>query len=981
MQCNIRFLLTGLVILGAGYNLLFAASSGRIAGIISDAATDKPLAGANISLKGTGIGAASNLDGEYFILQVPAGQYNLIVSYIGYKEKTVSVNIESDKTAKLNIKLALDVLEGETIEVSAQAEGQAAAINQQIQSNTIKNIVSSERIMEVPDANAAESIGRLPGISVTRSGGEANRIVIRGLAPAYNNITIGGELVPATGLDDRAVDLNMVSPTMLASIEVTKALTSDMDASAFGGTVNLKLNDAPEGFKYNFRLQGGYNDQRSDWDQYKTFFTLSNRFGNNKFGLMVTGDLQRVQRGSDQLNSNWFAIHTDALQEGDPPLFVWGPSLQYSDEQRDRASFSVFMDYQLPNGQLKFTNLISRLDRNEKLTEYYFNNDLNYFSPSYRERIQQIDVLQNSLGGEHLLDFGEITWQVSRLASTTRHPSDITFLFREENALDMTNLVGKGYYGPADLIAVARRDLTNTHLFDVNLRQEHSNEEDITAQLNLKIPYTLTSLMAGYVKLGGKVLDKSRDRDRSRDRISSTDIGNDFRHPDGSQLEYYHSQYGTPGFEFLRVITGQPSVINYMDPDFKVDNFLDSQYPFDLGFNADELMRLYNLYLRDNLAVPRFIEDLDDYEIEERVSAGYIMSELNIGQMVMLMPGVRYEYTENNLTGRTGSFPTEDFVPDPSVSRVADTSAVKWYGNWFPMLHLRVRPLEWFDIRLAYTQAISRPRYSWLMPGRNIGSTSITLGNPDLKPQISTNYDVFLSFYANKLGLLTLGAFHKDIDDLIYRRGGHLLLTAEDAIKYGLPPQYKGMYLNVPENVPFETKLDGFEFEWQANFYWLPKPLDGLVFSINYTHIWSETKYPKSIVVSKPIPKFPFVQKSVVDSFRVGKMINQPDDILNASIGYDKGPFSARVSFLFQGRTLRGIGDLPREDSYTEELMRTDLSVRYRITDHFSLFLNVNNLTNEPDESFQIYEEWPRLFPTAIEYYGWTLDFGIGISN
>jgi hypothetical protein len=78
---------------------------------------------------------------------------------------------------------------------------------------------------------------------------------------------------------------------------------------------------------------------------------------------------------------------------------------------------------------------------------------------------------------------------------------------------------------------------------------------------------------------------------------------------------------------------------------------------------------------------------------------------------------------------------------------------------------------------------------------------------------------------------------------------------------------------------------------------------------------------------------------------------------------------------------LRSIGDLPREDGFTEELLRTDLSVRYRITDYFSIFLNMNNLTNEPDEYFQIYDQFPRLFPQSIEYYGWTMDVGVGLSN
>ena len=80
-----------------------------------------------------------------------------------------------------------DIVESETVIVSAQAAGQVAAINQQLSSNTIVNVISEEKIQELPDANAAEAIGRLPGVSIQRSGGEANKITLRGLSDKYTS--------------------------------------------------------------------------------------------------------------------------------------------------------------------------------------------------------------------------------------------------------------------------------------------------------------------------------------------------------------------------------------------------------------------------------------------------------------------------------------------------------------------------------------------------------------------------------------------------------------------------------------------------------------------------------------------------------------------------------------------------------------------------------------------------------------------------
>ncbi len=102
------------------------------------------------------------------------------------------------------MKLIADVLEGETVVVT----GQAAAINQQLASNTIVNVVSEQKIQELPDANAGEAIGSLPGVSISRSGGEANKIILRGLDERFSVITIDGQRIASTDVDDRGIDLS-----------------------------------------------------------------------------------------------------------------------------------------------------------------------------------------------------------------------------------------------------------------------------------------------------------------------------------------------------------------------------------------------------------------------------------------------------------------------------------------------------------------------------------------------------------------------------------------------------------------------------------------------------------------------------------------------------------------------------------------------------------------------------------------------------
>jgi len=289
--------------------------AGTVEGKVTDATTGEPLFGANIFLEGTSIGAATNIEGKYFISNVPAGSYQLKASYIGYEPQTEKIEVKEGQHLELNIKLTIVTVSTSEVVVTAQASGQNAAINQQLASSNIVNVVSSARIQELPDANAAESIGRLPGVSLIRSGGQATHVVIRGISPQYNQITIAGVPIPANesgrqiSSDDplgtrvgggRGVDMRMISSSSLAGIEVYKTNTPDMDADVLGGTVNLGIrkaskgiSESPLGVSYlpgiSFSAQGGFTNLTNEYNNYKFDLNLERRFLDEHFGVLVQG--------------------------------------------------------------------------------------------------------------------------------------------------------------------------------------------------------------------------------------------------------------------------------------------------------------------------------------------------------------------------------------------------------------------------------------------------------------------------------------------------------------------------------------------------------------------------------------------------------------------------------------------------------------------------------------------------------------------
>jgi len=176
-----------LVLIQSGHDLFAQiGGSGSITGTITDAGSGETLPGANIMIQGTSMGAASDMKGHFVISKVPPGRYTLVVTYIGFKEKEAAVQVTPGAKIVQNFELEYVGITGETIVVTAQAEGQMQAINTQLSSRTIKNVVSAARIQELPDESAAAALSRLPGLSLQ----EGDKVVIRGLQAKMNTVLI-----------------------------------------------------------------------------------------------------------------------------------------------------------------------------------------------------------------------------------------------------------------------------------------------------------------------------------------------------------------------------------------------------------------------------------------------------------------------------------------------------------------------------------------------------------------------------------------------------------------------------------------------------------------------------------------------------------------------------------------------------------------------------------------------------------------------
>ena len=965
----------------------FAQSSGSIRGYIYEKETGEPLTGANVLLANTSLGAASDLDGRFIIRSAPAGSYKLLVSYIGYNSVSLDITIQVNKTVEQDVYLAAKTITGETITITAQAEGQLSAINQQLSSNTISNIVSKARIKELPDVNAAESIGRLPGVSLQRYGGEATKVEVRGLDPKYSLITVNGVELPATSSMDRSVDLSLVSSNMLDGITLKKSTTPDMDADVIGGTIDLKLREATQGFQDSLSAQGGYNALQKYYGNYSFTGNVSNRFFDNQLGVIININVDNYDRSADKLNVNW----VNYGRGGAVPDTISIGQLTMREEKinRKRAGASILLDYNIPNGKITANGFFNQLKENGLYHVNIINTATLGYSTNRRffqleEYKSTTNVFTSAFAIQQDFDWIRYDANVSRSGTLNSSPDRREWQFNQENgAIDAAKYYP--FISTQDLAEIAYVDSNNALLAQLYSTSTRLIENSTSAKFNVEIPFHLGEQISGSIKAGGKLRLIDRRNDEGRSGYQGLQYGG------GSStlnVVYKYLDDIHPEWKIKEIVTqnGGLSIAPFLS-DYSRSNFLNNEYP--LGPVADlSILNKMTDELRlgpSNLWIPNAIQTYgNDYKGLERYKALYLMSELNWGDFLTLIPGVRYEDEYTSYDGQRYRQVQSGQTAEQPPSEYVRLSKTRKNYFWLPMINVIIKPTNWLQVKMAGTKTIARPDFRQYAPISYVDaqSTQINATNYGLKTSQATNLDMSVAVFNNDIGLLSASAFYKNIKDLIFYSNFKLVGGVAPDPNLDIPTGwYKGSspQVNTFRNNPNPSKYYGFEIEWQTHFWYLPSVLSGLVLNINYTRINSEMNLQYDSLRSAisgfpPRTSYSFVQRSIKT-----RMPNQPKYVLNVTIGYDYEGFSARLSYLYQTDKLTSIGydgTLPttRLSSYQGAYGRWDFTAQQKVTKQLQVYANFNNLNSRRDQNIV---GAMTNSPSSIEYYGFSMDLGI----
>ena len=892
---------------------------GTVRGRIVDG-SKQILPGASIYIDKLHTGVTSDINGFYTLPNLDPGTYTLKVSYVGYDPVLINITIPEGKTLEKDVVMKEGV-ELQEVVIGGALQGQNRAINAQKSNLGITNIVSADQVGKFPDSNIGDALKRISGINVQYDQGEARFGQVRGTSADLSSVTINGNRVPSAEGDTRNVQLDLIPADMVQTIEVNKVITPDMDADAIGGSINLVTKNSPYKRIISATAGSGWN-KVSEKAQTNLGFTYGDKFFNDKLGLIVSASYQYAPSGSDNTEFEW--KQTDAGE-----LYLKNYEISQYYVTRERQSYSAALNWDITsNHKLFFKGIFN--NRNDWENRYRTTlKDLNKKSvdntadvriqtkggtpDNKNARLEQQRTMDFTLGGEHLLGKVSVDWNVSYAKASEERPNEryIDYVLKKQKFTPDLSDLRKPYYSPQ---SGYKMTLDNSFsLKEVTEEQEDIQEKDFKLNLNLELPLRKGEF-GNKLKFGGKLVAKSKDKEKDH---------------------YGYEPLNEDGFDsssFTNIVSQNRD--GFMPGDkYKAGSFISKDYLGNLDLNNSSLFKKeQNL---DEIAV--------GFNAKETVTAGYLRFDQNLGKKWKMMAGVRLENTHIKYSGMNYDANKDE------LTHTAESK--KSYLNVLPSLLVKYDANDELKVRASFTNTISRPKYSALIPNVNITKDDeISMGNPDLDATISYNLDLSADYYFKSIGLVSAGVFYKRINDFIVdQRISDYVYNGETYQKF-----------TQPKNAG-NADLLGVELGYQRDFGFIAPALKHFGFYGNYTYTYTR------------VSDFNFEGRENESGLRLP---GSPKNTANASLYYERSGLNVRLSYNYASAFIDEMGKTKFEDRYYDAVNYLDLNASYTFAKHYTFYVEANNLLNQPLRYYQGSKD----LTAQVEYYGVKMNAGFKIN-
>jgi iron complex outermembrane receptor protein len=828
------------------------------------------------------------------------------------------------------------------------------------ESGFVDAIVASD-IAEFPDNNLAESLQRIPGVAITRSGGEGRQIAVRGLGSAFTTVRLNGmETVSTTGGTDavggnnrsRGFDFNTFSSDLFSSLTVRKTGVAEIAEGSLGATVDLKAAQPfdYDGFVFTAAGQMGYNDLSEESNPGASFL-VSNTFADGKFGALFSlsySERDVKDEGSSTVRWSEASANRFGFLKGAPITAShevnssFKPRIPRYDSythEMERLGSSLSLQFRpTDTTEISLDGLWAKFDttRQELFMQASLNPGTNVTSGN---------VLDYAIEGDTLVyaDLAGI-----RLLSENRFDKASTDF--SQGTITLKQDLGDSFRINA-MYGETKSDYSNP--IQNTLLMQASNQR-FTYDYRDYEP-TLTFGDAAYDKASW-VATAVRQRPQSTlNESEAAKINFEYDLVEGLTLKFGVEQkefnFNTEQYSYQNG-EGANGVNIQSNPDFisEYDSGLGDGRPW-LIPNRAAIMDAYKLFDLPMVLNTSSTSTTGTYDVSEE-TLGYFV-QVDFSTEIAGMPfrgdlGVRRFDTEQSTSGFLLTTPPQWISIDHD------------YSDTLPALNLSLEPAEDFLLRASYSEGISRAGLSQLTPATSVTvngtNRQVSGSNPFLEPTKAKSYDLGFEWYFTEEGMIAVTLFKKEIASHIQTINSSRVYS-ELASELGLPLQAAvtactnngaalgGYGPNCNENIAWQYSaptngpggdLDGYEISYQQPFTFLPGIFANFGFIGSYTSIESDMDYLSATGAPQTKP-----------------LIDLSDETTSATLYYEDDAFSGRVSVATRsGYLTTPIGRDGNIEEGTNETLNVDASFGYQFNDSLKFTFEALNLTDEVDDQW-----------------------------
>jgi len=863
-----------------------------------------------------------------------------------------------------------------------------AALNVKRESVAAVDAIVAEDIAKFPDQNLAESLQRIPGITIQRDGGEGRGITVRGLGSQFTRVRVNGLETVATSTDgasanrDRAFDFNVFASELFSSIVVHKTASAELDEGSLGAVVDLNTGNplaGKGGFTAALSAQGSYNDLSENvgprvagllsWvnDAGTLGFAVSAAYSDQKTLELGNNSVRWAQAPFDSVNGTpcWTTTATSGIGVAnaggvytngrvaacDEVSLAFHPRIpRYGEIAHDKKRLGITGSIQFaPSDATKISldGLYSSFkhQRRERWGEVLLRSNERSINVSDYE----IDD-NNNLISATLDDAWVRTEHYLRKAKTEFYQVGATWDQDVSDSFRFTLLGGLSK-------STASIPLETTLVFDDRDAQDYRYDYS-----DMKNP--LLTFGTSVTDPANFQLAEIRDRPSEvENKFRTVQLRTEWDVADGLTLKaggvYRRFDFSSIAFTRDTVVCGNGGVDRVLgtlacSPSSAFGPA--AIYGFPVNSGLSELFTLGKAgqpsgttteWLVPNLESGAAFTKLYDRvaavdagnnrSVREEVTGGYLQfdakGELG-GLRYALNAGIRYVHTDQTSSG---------------LSSGTAVTVERSYEDWLPSVNLALFPHDDIIIRAAVADVMTRPTLGNLTPGGSVDGFNyrINYGNPFLDPFRATAYDLAIEWYFAPQSIFSVALFKKDIASFPEAQ-----TTSGTFASTGLPtsiippsspaaidPERQLWTINSIGNGR-GASLKGIEVSLQAPFSFLPGFLSNFGGIANATFIDSSADY--SVAGPSVVPRGPNIGAT-----RNGTLFNLSKRAYNGTLYYDDGKFSARASVSYRSRYAdanSGTGNVFEGYGST---INVDASVRYAITDNIEISVEGINLTDE----------------------------------